>query len=111
MDNQIPTRSSRRRLWYFCLAIALIVSAIALLVRSQNRRAEREFDAIRKAGHPVTLAEWNDWYQAVPGQTPVILAAVTVSPTGSDKFPVVGIVSGRNLLAPEHRSLLTQFDE
>jgi len=105
MNSEINSRSSRRRLRTFWLALAIIVLGVAVSGLWQNRKADRQLDAIRNAGYPVTLAELNEWYAFPAGEN----AAFKILEAVSQLSAPVGSYNGETPLAPEIRDEMQRF--
>ncbi|MBI2949173.1 MAG: hypothetical protein HYY23_16150 [Verrucomicrobia bacterium] len=107
MKHEIHSRSSSRRgLRTFWFGLAISVIGIACFGIWQNRRADRQLEAIRKAGSPVSLAELNDWYPAVTvGEN----AAFKIMEAAAQLAAPVTSFSGETPLTPDVRDQLNRF--
>lgn len=107
MKHEIHSRSSSRRgLRTFWVGLAIIVTGVIFFGLWQNRRADRQLEAIRKAGYPVSLAELNDWYPAVTvGEN----AAFKIMEAAAQLAAPVTSFSGDTPLTPEVRDQLNRF--
>lgn len=74
----------------------------------QRRIARRELEAIRKEGYPVSLQEWDAWYQAVPVAENAALKVIEACSQMVGSAATVSL-SGPGPLTPEDRALIRQF--
>jgi hypothetical protein len=90
----------------FWCALVILVGGVVAFGVWQNRRADSQLDAIRKAGYPVSLSELNDWYPAVTvGEN----AAFQILEAAAQLSAPVASYNGEIPLTPEVRAELHRF--
>ena len=96
-----PATTGKRRIPTGCIIAAAIVAVVVLALVGMHlyyrAKINAELDAVRKAGFPVTLREWSDYYPAPKGDNAAVIYAQAFAKfAGHDtplekKLPVVGM--------------------
>jgi len=101
----VSSNSHPKRTWLWAAAAVLLIIPV-LLYWNSSRARERKFAEIRRAGFPVTLAEWDDWYAEIGPEgnaAQLILQAANAVATARDfKIPEPGAPWPRDFLEASH---------